>query len=93
MPAPGKNETITPNIDCAETSSEQGYDAPNNFRDELIEIIKPAKALSEKHGLVYTAKYLEAALLSAEIEAGWGYYLREADEQINRSRPKSYGDY
>lgn len=93
MPAPVKNDTVGPILDCVETSSEQGYAPPNNFRDQLKEIIKPAKALSEQHGLVYTAKYLEAALLSAEIEAGWHYYLREADEQVNRSRQKSDGDY
>lgn len=65
-------------------SSEIGYDEPENFRDTLTQQLTEARALADQHGMLYTVKYLAAAALAAEIEAGEAYYLREADEELER---------
>lgn len=92
-----KSESVLEETDGAidEHRDECGIDHQEEiadcFRQELIAIIEKARTQAAGGGMLYTVKYLSAATIAAEIEAGDGYYLREADDWADKSRERGWG--
>lgn len=89
---------MTDSNDPTDPNSDDHYlnldnELSETVRQSLISLIEQAHRCATESGLLYSVKYLSAARIAAEIEAGDDYYLREADEEVDQLRARGRGDY
>ena len=64
---------------------EKRLELDEKVRARLLVQIDRAFRQAKENGLLYTMRYLKAALIAAETEAGDNYFRNAADEECDRS--------